>query len=68
MAIIQDKYIYAADMSDDYKVHIYDIDAKPDKKSGKLVPYCPPGKSCRKRINAIDINPGTFNFISAGVG
>jgi hypothetical protein len=59
------QYVYAADMSDDYQVHIYDTH-KMGGKFGRPMPLCNPGKSDRKKINAILVLPGSTSFITAG--
>jgi hypothetical protein len=61
-----DKYVYAADMSDNFMVHIFDI-KKEKTKAGKLEPYCEAGKADRKRINSISIVPDSMDFVSAGI-
>ena len=62
------QYIFAADMSDDYKVHIFDT-LNLDKKTNKPTPACPPAKAGdRTAIKAIDVCPGGTNFMSAGTG
>ena len=60
-----EQYIYAADMSDDYAVHIFDTHQQ-DKKTGRAL-YVGLGKSDRKRINSILVLPGSKNFMTAGV-
>jgi WD40 repeat protein len=54
-------------MSDNHQIHMYDIKGKVSQ-NGKLTAILPPAKADRKRINSIEVIPGSKNFISAGIG
>jgi WD40 repeat protein len=54
-------------MSDDHKVHMFDLQ-KIDKKTKKPTFCCIPAPSDRNVIKCIDVIPGSSNFVTCGVG